>query len=274
VLSLTTLRDRLAPRHRASGLFLCHAPTPHVFDHFARLQRDTDGIVDWTLVMDDGHLNDPRGDEAYSHPGILMPQRFAAARAAGQIAGGFGMMDIAIMPRVLAAPHDLVWAMEYDVDYSGDWSTLFGRFTANRADVLTTTLRSVAEEPGWWHWDTCRAPAQVERSAWRRSFNPLMRLSRRFAEAYVAATRSGEWGTHYEFTIPTIACHLGWRMEDIAHVGSPLGRFGPPLYTAMPPDRPVRGESFVYRPARSAYFHQRPDDFPHKNRLYHPIKAV
>jgi hypothetical protein len=227
------LRRSLPARHRASGLFLCHAPCRHVFDHFARLKQQSGGLVDWVMVIDEGHLDDPR---------------------------------------VLAAPHDFVWAVEYDVDYSGHWASLFRRFVGNRADVLTTTVRSQAEEPDWVHWPTCRAPEAVPRSVWRASFNPIMRLSRRFADAYVAATRSTAWGGHYEFTVPTIARHLGLRTEDIAQSDSLLGRLRPPLYTTHRNAGPAGAGTFVYRPVRDTYFQQRPEAFPDRNRLYHPVK--
>jgi hypothetical protein len=248
---------RLAPPGRAAGLFLCHAPNDRVIAHFERLRRESEAFVDWVWVPDRGHLDDPRGDEGFPHPAIAMPHRFAAARERGQVAGGMGMMDIAIMPRVLAAPHDFVWALEYDVDYSGDWADLFARFADNRADVLTTTLRRRDDDEDWWHWPTASAPEAVKPADWSRSFNPAMRLSRRFAAAYIAATRSPSWGGHYEFTIPTVARHLGMCIEALDDTG---GTIAP--------------GSFVWRPARCAYFHERPEDFPDRNRLYHPVKPA
>jgi len=224
------------------------------------------------FVPDTGHLDDPRGDEDFPHPGIVMPQRFATARRHGQVAGGVGMMDIAIMPRVLAAPHDFVWALEYDVDYSGHWADMFGRFARNRADVLTTTLLARTDAADWWHWPAARAPAAVKPTDWHRSFNPAMRLSRRFAEAYVAMTRSPAWDGHYEFTIPTVARHLGLCIEELAHAGAPRRRCEPPLYHNTPTEPDIGPGTFIWRPARSAYFHERPEDFPERNRLYHPVK--
>jgi hypothetical protein len=257
---------------RASGLFLCHDPTDRVIAHFQRLCRETEGLVDWICVPDNGHLDDPRGDEAFPHPATAMPLRFAAARRHGQVAGGVGMMDIAIMPRVLAAPHEFVWALEYDVDYSGHWADMFGRFAGNRADVLTTTLLRRDHDPDWWHWPTARAPAAVKAAHWCHSFNPAMRLSRRFAAAYVDATRSPAWDGHYEFTIPTIARHLGLRLEDMGHAGGRRRDLQTPLYRSPVVDRTAPPGTFVWRPARPAYFHERPEDFPERNLLYHPVK--
>ncbi len=270
---LTFLRDSVTFARRASGLFLCHATNDRVIAHFERLRRETEGLVDWIFVADNGHLDDPRGDEPYPHPGIVMPRRFATARGLGQVAGGTGMMDVAIMPRVLAAPHEFVWALEYDVDYSGHWSHMFSRFARNGADLLTTTLVRRADNPDWWHWPTARAPATVKADDWYRSFNPAMRLSRRFAAAYIAAMQSPAWDGHGEFTIPTIGRHLGLRIEDMAYAGARRRRFETPLYRNTPTDPTIGPGTFIWRPAWPAYFHERPEDFPERNRLYHPIKA-
>jgi hypothetical protein len=269
-------RAGAARRQRSSGLFLCHAPCDRVLAHYQRLRRESGHLVEWTLVIDQGHLDPPDQAAASPHPGIVMPRRFAAARALGRLTAGAGMMDAVIMPRVLAAPHQFVWALEYDVDYSGDWSELFRRFAGNRADVLTTTLMPRQLCPDWNKWATAGAPAELKPADWFRSYNPLLRLSRRFAAAYVAAVESGAWEGHYEFTIPTIARHLGYRIEDLARRPLPrwLPRRRPPLYHNTPNDPCLGSGTFIFRPARPAYFHERPQDFLDPGRLYHPIKPA
>jgi hypothetical protein len=269
---LTSLRDSLSPPRRAAGLFLCHAPCGQVMAHFERLRHESRDLVDWTLVPDEGHFNDPRGDEPYPHQSLSMPRRFAQARALGRLTDGAGLMDIAIMPRVLAAQHEFVWALEYDVDYSGHWSKLFKRFARNRADILTTTLLPRPRNADWALWATARAPACLPHSAWFRSFNPLLRLSRRFAAAYIAAANSGDWDGHYEFIIPTVGRHLGFRVEDMATAGVPPWRR--PLYHNTPADPTLSPGTFVWRPARHAYFHQQPAEFAEPDRLYHPVKPA
>jgi hypothetical protein len=281
---IASLRSRVASRHLAAGLFLCHAPCDRVLAHYARLRTETAGLVDWALVIDQGHLDPPPDGASFPHPAIVMPHRFATARALGRLTAGAGMMDTVIMPRVLAAPHEFVWALEYDVDYSGTWSDLFARFARNRADVLTTTLTSRPLCPDWCLWPTVQAPAELPQAKWCRSFNPILRLSRRFAAAYVAAVESGPWQGHYEFTIPTIARHLGFHIEDLARPRPHLPgamlrravprRFSPPTYHNTPTDPNLSPGTFIFRPARSAYFHERPADFPVAGRLYHPIKPA
>jgi hypothetical protein len=254
-----------------------------VFAHYQRLRDESAQLVDWTLVIDQGHLDEPSAGATYPHPGIVMPRRFAAARAIGRLTGGAGMMDTVIMPRVLAAPHEFVWALEFDVDYSGNWSDMFGRFAGNRADVLTTTLMPRARCPDWNKWATSRAPAALRPADWFRCFTPILRLSRRFAAAYIGAVESGAWEGHYEFTIPTIARHLGLGIADLARPRPRLPgmlsrllpqRRSPPLYDNTPTDPSLGPGTFIFRPARSAYFHERPEDFSEANRLYHPVKPA
>ncbi len=282
-----SLRARLASRKQSSGLFLCHAPCDRVRLHYERLRRETAGLVDWSFVADEGHLEAPRGDATALHPGVVMPRRFAAARAIGELTSGAGMMDIVIMPHVLAARHDFVWALEFDVDYSGHWSEVFRRFAGNRADVLTTTLTPRDRSEDWCLWPMAGAPAEVRPADWFRSFNPILRLSRRFAAAYIAAVESPGWEGHYEFTIPTLARHLGFAIEDVARPrlpgplrpGAMLSRLVPqrgrrPLYENTPSDPNLGPGTFIFRPARTAYFHERPEEFAAADRLYHPIKPA
>jgi hypothetical protein len=257
---------------KASGLFLCNVPCPRVHAHFDRLQSQTAGLVDWILVPDNGHLQDPRGDEDFVHPSLLMPRRFAAARSAGRLIAGAGMMDIVIMPRVLAAPHNLVWALEFDVDFSGNWADMFSRFARNRADVLTTTLQPRAKCPDWALWSTAQAPAQVDQFCWYRSFAPLQRFSKSFATSYIAAFETGLWGGHYEFIIPTLAHHQCRSIEDIGAPGGWINRFRTPLYHNTPTDETLSPGTFVWRPARANYFHETPHEFQETNQLYHPVK--
>jgi hypothetical protein len=150
--------------------------------------------------------------------------------------------------------------------------------------VLTTTLTPRARCPDWVHWPQARAPAALRAADWFRSFNPVLRLSRRFARGYIATIESPGWEGHYEFTIPTIARHLRLGIEDIARPGRrmhgmklpvwlvPHAR--PALYRNTPAAPWLGPGTFIYRPSRSSYFHERPEEFPEAGRLYHPIKPA
>jgi hypothetical protein len=47
-----------------------------------------------------------------------------------------------------------------------------------------------------------------------------------------------------------------------------------PLYENTPSDPNLGPGTFIFRPARTAYFHERPEEFAAADRLYHPIKPA
>ncbi len=252
----------------AQGLFLSHMRSARIDRHFERLVRETSGLVDWHLVQDD--TEDRRNLRlAYPLAAVRMPHRHARMVRNGGVTGGY--MDLVIFPHALELQTPFVWAMEYDVDYSGDWRRFFGQFAANNADLLTSTIVSMRETPRWWHWYTARSPAP-HRDAYR-AFNPIMRLSRRFLEAYAAEVGAPGWEGHYEYIVPTFALAGGFTIEDI---GGTLG-FCPAErkgrnYCNTPADKRLSPGTLVWRPSVPAYFHEEPGRFPQQDMLYHPVK--
>jgi hypothetical protein len=245
-------------RTRHCALFLTSTTDERVIRQFERLRAEAEDNVDVYLVVNSSPLPViPCGGSE-----DLMPQRWAAMRANGFMIPGY--LDTIWMPLGLIAPYPYVWMIEFDVDYAGDWSQFFAQFRRNRADLLTTSLTRLADDPGWDHWETLRAPATVDAADWHRDFHPIMRLSQRFMRAYVDQMRSPDWGGHHEFTIPTLAIHLGMRVQDIGADGR--------NYTNTPLDPDLGPGSLIYRPARTAYFHERPDTFDRPEMLYHPVK--
>jgi hypothetical protein len=245
-------------RTRHCALFLTSTTDERVIRQFERLRAEARDFVDVYLVVNPSSLPVVPGLKAEE----LMPLRWAAMAANGCVIPGY--LDTIWMPLGLAAPYPYVWMIEFDVDYAGDWSRFFAQFRRNRADLLTTSLTRLADDPRWDHWDKLRAPSTVDAGDWHRDFHPIMRLSQRFMRAYVDQMRSPHWGGHHEFTIPTLAIHLGMQVEDIGAGGL--------NYTNTPLDPDLAPGSFAYRPARAAYFHERPDTFDQPRMLYHPVK--
>lgn len=258
------------PRN-AAGLFVTHVDNARVRAHFDRLTAETAGLVDWAVVRNPGNAAEPVTTIRYAPASQLLPLRHAQMVRNGGVQGGF--LDVAVIPCVLALDRKHVWVMEYDVDYSGRWSDFFGQFSRNRAGLLTSTLVPMAECERWYHSATAAAPPWVREAHRYRGFHPLMRLSRRFAKRYVALMREAGWDGHYEFTLPTAARAAGVRVEDIGGDG-PLT---PPRrrnvhYDNSPHDWRLSPGTFVWRPARAHYFHERPEDFAQAGRLHHPVK--
>jgi hypothetical protein len=245
-------------RTRQCALFLTSTTDERVMKQFERLRTQARDHVDVYLVVNSSPLPMVTSPDAEE----LMPLRWAAMLANGFMVPGY--VDLIWMPLGLAAPYPYVWMIEFDVDYAGDWSQFFAQFRRNRADLLTTSLTRLLDDPDWDHWGNIRAPATVDAADWRRDFHPIMRLSQRFMRAYVSQMRSPDWGGHHEFTIPTLAMHLGMQVEDIGAGGI--------NYTNTPLDPDLAPGSFIYRPARTAYFHERPETFDQPRLLYHPVK--
>lgn len=183
-----------------------------------------------------------------------------------------GYMDVVIVPRALELDAPFVWAMEYDVDYSGDWRRFFEQFTASNADLLTSTITSREETPLWWHWRTARSPSPHENY---RAFHPVMRLSRRFLEAYAARMGTPGWEGHYEYILPTFAAATGLTLEDLGGTSRfcPAERKGL-NYRNTPGNRKLSPGTFVWRPALPFYFHERPELFLQPDMLHHPVKPA
>jgi glycosyltransferase involved in cell wall biosynthesis len=183
-------------------------------------------------------------------------------------------MDTVIWPRLLALDADFTWIMEYDVDFSGDWATLFEQFRANPADLLTTTILPRGASAGWFWWRSAAAPPHVRREHMHRAFLPMMRVSNRFARSYAQDMADPRWSGHYEFIIPTAAISAGLLVEDIGGDGPfcPSERRNR-NYRNSPKDWRLSPGTFVWRPSQDRYFVEAPNAFSEADMLYHPVKA-
>jgi hypothetical protein len=267
---LRALRRRT--RGNTAGLFFAHVHSERIDAHYRRLVAESGHLVAWRFAFNPDNQATPIVDFPYPSPRSVMPQRFLAMLRNGGVQNG--LMDMAIIPCVLALNAEYVWVVEYDVDFSGHWSRLFEQFTASNADLLTTTIAPKAETAQWYHWRHARAPATVSEAASYRAFHPVMRISRRFAEAYSRLVADPAWQGHYEFTLPTAAAAGGFVLEDI-------GGSGP----FVSPERRNRNYvnnsgngflcpgTFLWRPSRPSYFHEAPAAFEQADKLYHPIKT-
>jgi hypothetical protein len=249
----------------ALGLFLSHQAFPRIRAHFERLVRETEGLVDWVYTPDPGYLDLP-DDPPPDHRARLMPERLAAARQRGKINEH---LDVVVMPEVAAAPEPFVWTMEYDVDWTGHWGDFFARFREDQTDLISTTLRRRSQDPQWHHWKSAMIPGHVSEHHHHAAFMPIMRLSRRFARAYLEESRRPGWAGHFEFMIPTVASALGMSIRDV----NDFATGGRPLY--RPKKKKKSGDprgTFVFRPIRTLGYVEAPTTFDEAGMLYHPVK--
>lgn len=257
---------------RSAGLFFSHRRSARIERHYRRLVRETEGLIDWRFAYNPGRRPEPELNLAYEPAELCMPTRYAEAVRNGGVVPGY--TDTMSLPCVLALDADCTWVMEYDVDFSGCWRTLFEQFGDCDADLLTTTIGSKVDSPDWCWWRGAKAPAGVPASRMFRAFHPIMRLSRRFARVYRGVTLDPAWGGHSEFMLPTIAAFTGHRLQDLggADAGSEAA-WSSSNYVNSPSQDNLGPGTFRWRPTRPAYFHEAPGDFRLPDKLYHPIKA-
>jgi hypothetical protein len=255
----------------AAGIFLTHRDSPRIRSHFDRLVAESGSLVRWHYVLNHDAFPHPATAFPYQDPAEVLPARYRQMKEHGGVQGGY--LDTLIVPVLRGLWADHLWLCEYDVDFAGRWDDLFGRYVDNDADLLTTTLMFRHEQPKWPDWQTARAPDGVPEERWVRSLNPLMRVSRRLLDTYVAAMADDRWGGHYEFTVPTSALAAGLRLEDLGGEGSFVlpGRERRVYVGKSPAGRP-KDLTFGFRPVRHHYFHEHAEDFERPGLLYHPVK--
>jgi hypothetical protein len=267
----------LAPKsnntRRAGAIFVTSRDEPRIRAHFRRLQEQTEGLLDLSYIVNRSDLPEPECSLSYTSPKKIMPRRMQRMLENGGLYGGF--VDVLFVPLALALKNEFVWIIEYDVDFSGDWRDFFTQFETDRSDVLTTSLITRARSLDWTHWETARPPPEVPQSQHLRSFNPIMRLSRRFLNAYVRETADRDWPGHTEYTIPTIAAWRGYTIADIGGKGEfcPICRRGRNYANSPEDPYSLSPGTFVYLPHRHVYFNDNSADFPQPDMLYHPVKG-
>ena len=271
--TLSRILARKSHTHRAGAIFVTSRDDPRIRARFRRLKQQTEGLLDLSYVINRSDFPEPDCSLSPLSPQEIMPRRMRSMLENGGIYGGF--VDVLFVPLALALKNEFVWIIEYDVDFSGDWRDFFRQFETDRSDVLTTSLVTRAKSLDWVHWKTARPPPEVPESKHLRSFNPIMRLSRRFLKAYVRETAHRDWPGHTEYTIPTIAAWRGYTIADIGGKGEfcPAVRHGR-NYANSPEDPYSLGPgTFVFLPPRNVYFNDDSADFLQPDMLYHPVKG-
>jgi hypothetical protein len=157
---------------------------------------------------------------------------------------------------------DFVWALEFDVVYTGDWCDVLDCVDPS-VDFVATHFRRFEEEPQWPWWNMVQSRPdginRLPRSQLLASFNPIFRLSRRAAQ-FLKRQYIGGWIGHYEITMATLLKENGFRLEELG---------GDSAYT--PPHRRGRfyrmNETFRWRPEFA------PESLKgHPDTLFHPVK--
>ena len=256
---------------RNAILFSSHLLDESVLSRFKKLRSEVPEGFEVYFFFDEAKLKrknvlQQAGDPALEHGNeswmkYKKPNRYFTTKIPGNedgmLLGAFHRMP----------QYDYYWYLEYDVVYSGNWQDFFDSFSENEADMLSTNISRHDEIPEWPLWKSVDLPPGLELpiSSWLRSFNPILRLSRRAVEVLTEECKKG-WAGHSEAVMPTALLHRGLSVEDFG--GS--GEFTPPErehrhYRSNRLDNSLAPGTFVFRPAMNA-----PGDEPGK--LWHPVK--
>lgn len=202
------------------------------------------------------------------------PLRFAGRGKTLETSGYVDLVWLTALEDPVFAAYDYFWVVEYDVDFSGDWSRFFERAGKYEGDLLAARIHRLSDNPSFWFAGTFRQPGAAIADP-LIAFYPISRISRRGLAAYREAIASPGWGGHYEILMATIIEHAGLLVAD-------LGGDGP----FTPPERRGRhyrgrldssrndGSTHGFRPARGfQYYVDGSHRFREPDRIYHPIKA-
>ena len=160
------------------------------------------------------------------------------------------------------------WVVEYDVRYTGEWNRFFARFDRIAGDLLTTHIRTYAEEPGWNWWVTFGHPdRKVPVSECIRSFNVIYRMGARALRFLDRELRTC-WYGHYELLLSTLLHRGGFTLVDLGGNGPfslPGLRNRAYTSTSTSDGAFLRPGTIRYRPVG-----EKPGVI--RNKLYHPVK--
>ncbi|MCX5514995.1 hypothetical protein C3941_11620 [Kaistia algarum] len=276
-----TTHALLAAATDQATMMMVHRWSLRIAAHFARLRAEAGSVMPVYLAYSLGHDDEPIPEGCDpdivirpSDASAVLPNRVAYAERFGNWTGSADRFSFPAMMGPLRG-FDHIWFLEYDVDYSGDWSEFFRRAQNMPGDYLATHVRARSEDPNWPHWQSFDPPATIDAGAQLASFHPIARFSRRFRDAHVDAVERHGWSGHTEALYPSVAAHRGLSVVDLGGSGRfvPKGWAGRHYEAAR--DVTVLSTSFGYRPPFSfQYFHEAPEAFPDLGRLHHPIKEV
>ncbi len=257
-------------------LFVTHRWSASIAAHYARLQREAGTVLDVHLVFQAQRPDAvPAGPDAV----VVTTAEIAAAfpkRFNDHANWTIHCAELAWMTaanRALLAGYERVWAVEYDVDFSGNWATFFRAAVGYDGDLLGIDLRHRDSDPTWPNTDGYIQPGNVPADP-LLGFFPIVRASRGLIDSYVSNVEKDGWTGHFEMVLPSFALAKGFSVGEIGGDTSytPSERRGLHYTTVATAGRPAA--TFQFRPPRSfRYFGEAPQAFREPDRLYHPVKT-
>ncbi len=249
-------------------LFLTHIYSEEIYEEFRKLQRATRELGECILLYQ-------------QKPGIPVDSRFLALPH--YILSDQDQTKFSDAPYFADSPEclkpdralikfsrehkfDYYWLIEYDVRFSGDWEYFFRYFSESAGDLLTSHIRTYAQEPDWLFWRLDHFDEKTDLAKALRSFNPIFRISAPALDHVYRMYLKG-WTGIYEALIPTLLFQGNFTLRDFGGTGDfvlpqDIGRF----YLDSSDCKLLDGKTMRYRP-----FHTSLSGYP-ENKLIHPVK--
>mgnify|MGYP006274181549 FL=1 len=272
--------------NRTAILFLSHLSDRVTLNRFQTLSEQSPAEYDTYWIHDSDHGDLPqtvKAKESYSF-GIDDANTLGHPHKYTNFISGNAHIPI-ILFAFDHSEYNRFWVIEYDVSFTGCWSTFFRRTEVDPSDLLTSSIRRVEDQPAWPHWKTFQHPSRST-SDFRllASFNPIYRISRQALEHIHKSQISG-WKGDYEVLMPTLLHHEGIPISDFSkssefaskEIGDALcirdvtHRYRPPMYNTG------RRPEMIYHPVKPPYWFylSTKDRFrDHLNRLVRKLKPV
>ncbi len=163
--------------------------------------------------------------------------------------------------------YDNYWLMEYDVQFSGDWSKFFSFFKHKDEDFISAHIETVKDNPGWIRWDEIDLfNINLTKHQYLKSFNPICRFSNRALGLLHERCRMGDRG-HNEVLLPTLFKYYGLRIADFGGHGKYIYKgLSDLFYTCGSTGNAVTASTHRFRPVHTDESMMIP------NMIYHPVK--
>lgn len=237
---------------RTAYLYTSHLLTPGTLSTYLRIRKAARSSDDVFWVGDGKRLCNRLtrlGIQVFPVSKELLDTWSASMNGNGLIPGN---CHIPMLAFSRTRSYDQYWFIEYDVQYTGSWQSLFSLTESSDADLLATEVTVPFKDETWNQWSTIDLP--YERVA--RSYNPFYRVSHRVLDRVSALTSDGYWA-HNEVLLATICHHNGWAVEDLNDLAQ--RNWGCPIYNI---------DTFTYRPVLPTSAGCPPST------LYHPVKPL
>lgn len=108
------------------------------------------------------------------------------------------------------------WIIEYDVVFTGHWSTFFSAFNNLDADFIASHIERFTDNPNWMWWETLHLDGVLLQDyQYIKSFNPIYRISSG-ALSYLdnLLKYRKNWG-HHEVLVPTALTYSDFKIMDL-----------------------------------------------------------